>query len=91
MLPIPLECALAEKDCLFNYVKLSFFCFLCPDRVGLPLALRGVSFSKYAGEKVTRNHVVVKKAIITSHQRIRYGFVHAKFAWELPIKRITNS
>lgn len=58
VLPIPLECALAEKDSLFNYVKLSFFCFLCPDRVGLPRALRGVSFSTCAGEKVTGSYVV---------------------------------
>ena len=63
VLHVPLGCSFAEKDCLFNYVKLSFFCFLCPDRVGLPRALRGVSFSTFAGEKVTRNHVVVKKAI----------------------------
>ena len=59
MLPVPRECALAEKDCLFNYVKLSFFCFLCPDRVGLPRALRGVSFSTCAGEKVTNNQKAI--------------------------------
>lgn len=59
VLSVPRECALAEKDCLFNYVKLSFFCFLCPDRVGLPRALRGVSFSTSAGEKVTNNQKAI--------------------------------
>ena len=74
VLPIPLECVLAGKDCVFNYVKLSFFFFLCPDRVGLPRALRGVSFSTYAGEKETGNYVVaraIKKTISSLYWNVR--------------------
>ena len=88
VLPIPLECVLAGKDCVFNYVKLSFFCFLCPDRVGLPRALRGVSFSTYAGEKVTGNYVVarvIKKTISSLYWNVRGRLTDSISEWRTHI------